>query len=823
MALDRNQLKMQGLRYAKALQTMMKTVIMFSAEHPGAQHPIKHSYELLNQMLKQTRQFTIGFIDNRMMLNNVLTNVDSSLSVLENEFLKRGIGAVTFDAGITLAAYHKVATVLSVNTKHLDELGGLLPWVEQNKVEYFRVFPASKNTMRTATGDTVLEVDSEAFLLQKAMSEQQSAADPFEMLLQSHLSEMGIGAAAVVPGAAPRSGVITPGPATGTGQGPAAPGGGLGSGEGGGGFAAPPKQFTGNPTDMLAMVDDKFAKVLKDPKDEPAPIYFELAKMLRDLRPDAVISTLPEQRRQELMAMPRELMHMELFEDATLQWAVNRLTGALPGPESVIVEGEIIGILMKSLQATQNSVRLGRKLADLAKDKLLPRETYERIQEEMKWITLTNKQKFEAILAIEKYSPGQFKRLVDLVKEYIRLGKYAEVTQLANHYITFLQVHQMQPEDLTRLPELLRVLSGVESAFWGHVAEILTLELTRSAQGGLTHQQCVNGLSALTHTVAAYENFELVVRVGNAYETCLAQDPKGHADCCGYALSNIVADAAVDRTIELFLSHKDDLAMTKACANVLRWMGRSAIDKAFHHLEHEQNTAARLSLIRLISRLGPVAIQVASEMIHHPQWYVVRNGCRLLGEMKDPDLVQHVSPALRHADERVQQAAIKVLHDSRNPKRGAALADALPHLSSQLLEETLNELAFLKDPGSIDGVRDFIFHDSRTPAKVLMSAVSVLGNIKDDDQATEVLAAIVSDTELDPVVRRGALISISRRMNEVARRALSQFVKDGASHDALVTETLQTLKSTSAPGTLTKKTAPATGPKAEDLPEIDPV
>src|SRR3954469_13931711 len=189
MALDRNQLKTQGLRYAKSLQMLMKTVIMFSADHKGANQPIANSYQMLNSLLKQTRTFTLGFVDGRIMINNVLTQADKSLLSLENELLKRGIGAVTFEAGITLAAYKRAAGVLAVPVKHLEEIGGLIPWLDQNPVEFLRVYPAGKNQARTADGDTILESDSESFLMSKAMQELQSGPDPMDMLFQSAFGE----------------------------------------------------------------------------------------------------------------------------------------------------------------------------------------------------------------------------------------------------------------------------------------------------------------------------------------------------------------------------------------------------------------------------------------------------------------------------------------------------------------------------------------------------------------------------------------------------------------------------------------------------------
>src|SRR3954469_9219898 len=189
MALDQKTLKVQGLRYAKSLQMVMKTVIMFSAEHKGAAQSIDNSYQMLNALLKQTRTFTLGFVDGRIMINNVLTQADRGLQSLENELLKRGIGAVTFEAGITLAAYKRAAGVLAVPTKHLEEIGGLLPWLDQNPIEFLRVYPAAKNQSRTADGDTVLETDSESYLMSKAMQELQTGPDPMDMLFQTAFGE----------------------------------------------------------------------------------------------------------------------------------------------------------------------------------------------------------------------------------------------------------------------------------------------------------------------------------------------------------------------------------------------------------------------------------------------------------------------------------------------------------------------------------------------------------------------------------------------------------------------------------------------------------
>ena len=875
MAVDRNQLKTQGLRYAKSLQMVMKTVIMFSADHKGAQQPMDTSYHMLNTLLKQTRTFTLGFIDGRVMINNILTERDRGISSLENEFLKRGIGAVTFEAGITLAGYKRAAGVLAVPAKHLEEIGGLMPWLDQNPVEFLRVYPAGKNQSRTADGDTVLETDSESFLMSKAMQELQSGPDPMDMLFQSAFGEKLMSAANAgnetgqmpaysggAGGSAPGEGAggYGPGGGGGSGYGPGGGGGpdqgrdsggygsgggggtfiagnagpGLGPGRGpglgpgtGGGFDAPPQPYADGPEKILSIVDSRLNEATEAPSSRP---HAELAKILRDLRPDAVLATLPPARQEELRSMPKEQMAVELFEDTTLKWAVNRLTNAALGPKSVVVEGEVIGVLLKALQATQSSVRLGRKLADMAKENLIPKQSYERIQEELKWITLTNKQKFDSLLGLKHLNAHQFRRMLDLMKELIKTNKFDQANQLADHYFDiFDDPEHIGPDELSRIPELFRIASGIHAEFWNRAAEVLSAHLLRDPGDSFSHFQVINSLTALTRIVGAYEDFDLIFAVGSAIDVSAQRDPQLHIKCCTEALPTLMNPSAVDRIIEIFVERTDDAPWVKTAASLLRWTGAPAINKVFHRLEHEQNTQVRLALMRLIGRIGPAALEAARVMLQHPQWYVVRNAVKLLGEVKDPDLLKDVGPALRHPDERVQKTAIKALHDARIPGRANAIASALAYMKPHTAEETLNDLRFLKDPASVEGLGIFIFHDSRTPVKLLLQAIATLG-IFSTDEAAQTLATVVSDTELDVTVRRAALQTMTKNLTEAGRRGLKQYASNAASHDPLSTEVLKALSRAQAgapakPATAAAAKAAASAastPASEELQALEP-
>lgn len=174
--LDSKQIKVLGLRFARALQTTVKTAGVFTIEHKSCERPIQQSFMLLNNMLKEVGNFTFGFVDNQILLNNLLTH-ETSLRNLETEFLKRGIAAITFEPGLTLARYKKVVLVLAAPASAIETAGGILAFLDQNEVEGVRILPASKNQKKNAEGDTVLETDSESYVLSKQMNEDHGSRD----------------------------------------------------------------------------------------------------------------------------------------------------------------------------------------------------------------------------------------------------------------------------------------------------------------------------------------------------------------------------------------------------------------------------------------------------------------------------------------------------------------------------------------------------------------------------------------------------------------------------------------------------------------------
>jgi hypothetical protein len=801
--LDRNQLKVQGIRYARSLQMLFKTIAVFSADHRAAAQPLQQSFDVLNALLKQTGQFTIGFVDQRIMLNNILTT-EKALNALENEFLKRGIGAITFQAGMTLAAYRRGLGLLARPAKEIEAAGGLGNYLEQEPLEFIRVLPADKSQKRTDSGDTILDMEGESYLLAKTLSESRSTAtsamESFEALLRPSgtaggaglggsgegggegegvggagggVPWTGVGGAPPVGGTGPAgSGPGGPGGAGG-GTGPGGgPGGGGGAGAGGGG--APSAGRADGPRGIQAMVEGYFDGNLLDAAGAPERSYMDLARVLKDMKPDLALAGFPPQRREELRSLPPDQMAAEIIEDSAVKWAADRLHRAPTGLDAVIVEEEVVRVLLRSLQATKMADRLARKLAQFCKDVAMPQATLARIQEELRWVTVPEKQKATELRKLTRFNRGAFRRLLDLIQDLIKQQDFEAATQLGLQYLKIFE-GEPETEELARFPELFKAMTNVRSAFWPEAATQLCEALCRDNWPEFHHHQILNALIALCKNLAVYEDFELIQKVGGTLEKRASVHPDPHASCCGSTLPKLITSSAAQRLIEIYMGKRDDPATGRLVSTLLCWSGEGAMARVFQLLAEEQVAANRFVLIRLAGRLGPPALESARQGMKDERWYVVRNTCKILSELKDPDLPRQLAPALRHREERVQKAALAALRHSRLPERSTVFAEALPFLFPHAREEVLHELIFLKDPATLPALEQYIFGETHDNAKVLNQAVQAAAAIP-AQPAEALLGRVLGDVTLVAAVRKAALSALGRRNTEGSRQVLQEFV-----------------------------------------------
>lgn len=794
--IDRTQLKVHGIRFARSLLMVFKTVNMFSAEHNAAAAPIQQSYAQLNEILKETGRFTIGFVDQRILLNNILTS-EKNLQALENEFLKRGIAAVTFQAGLTQTGYRRGIGIIGKSPKVIEECGGIAQYIHENPLELMRVFPAGKNAIRNESGDTILDSDADSFLMAKAISEMRPTGGVMEnlerMLQTSGLQGLPLSegqqtdaAAGLGGGAGTRRGFGSgSGSATGSGS-PTGQGAGSASGDGSGSGAAVapartslvPEYGIGGPQGIQGLVENYFDSTVLDPEGAPQHSYVELAKVIQEMHPEMVLQNFSPSRREELRKLPPEQMAAEVIEDSAVKWAIDRLVAAPQGPEAIIVEEEVIRVLLRSLQATQMADRLARKLAQYVKDLNIPASTTSKIQQELEWVMVPSKKKTEALLQVQSFDRALFRRLLDHINDTVKQGERDQAVGLALHYCSFLDRPVIEMDELGRLPEVVRAMSSFRSSFLTDVVPKLTRLLVNDEANQLLHFQVVNSLTSVAKALAVFEEFEAIETIGKTMDQVAISNVTRHAGCCVRALDGLLSKNAVERIIELTLTRKDDSRWTRLAVALIRWAGQSAVEKVFQYLEEEQVATNRIALIRFISKIGPTALDVARTRIRHERWYVVRNTCKLLAELKDPDLLTHIAPALRHPDQRVQVAATKAIVESRMSDRGPVLVDALPHVHPAVRDEILDDLRFLKDPKIVNTLERFIFSENNGGLAVAVKAVLALSAIA-GEQSESVLNQVMIDRSRELALRRSAYEALCQRKTVTAACRLIEFSRSG--------------------------------------------
>lgn len=566
-----------------------------------------------------------------------------------------------------------------------------------------------------------------------------------------------------------------------------------GTGEVGGGWRhATGLSGSGSGT-FMEMVEASVQRSLLEERGDPQKSYASLARILRNTGVDKILANFPADRRQDLSSLPPEQLAAEYIEDTALQLAGAKLKAAEGQPQKIVIEEEVMHVLARSLKATHMADRLAQKLAKFISDFSVPPHLQEKMRDELHWSTLTSSKKFERLISLKHYSALEFRRVLDLAKELMKLREMDRVAALATHYFEFLDENgEIEIAEMSRAPELIRSIPLAQGDFAPKTAERLGKTLLRENVPEFVHAQAATALTVLAQSLASFENFQDVLTIGSYLEKSAARDPEKHKKCCSNNLSRLLPASAIERIIELFLVQRDS-GWGKNATTLLRFSAPASIESVFNHLVVETDARNRLALVRLIGQLGKDSVTVAYKYLKDERWYVVRNICGVLSELKDPDLAEHIVPALEHSDPRVQQAALKAIIHSRTVRAAPVLAASLPRLAPNVLDEALNELTFLRHVKSIEGLENFVRVTKGNVASV-KKAIQVLAKI-DDDDAVQSLARLLREQQLEEQVRRAALNALSRNESALAMQLLKNF---SALKDPLAAEVSAELKKAAA-------------------------
>jgi hypothetical protein len=729
--MDRAQLKTLGLAFGRSIYSAFKTVVMYSVDHPASERALQQAYDTLSALLAQAPQFTFGFLNHRLILNDLLTD-EPLLRPFEAELTRRGIATITFTGGISQVELKRALSLLAAKPKAIEGAGGIQAFLAAHPLSGARVTLAKKEE----GGDTVLEGDTESILKGEASR----------------------------------------------GQGP-------GGGSGGGQALEALLQFAGMERESGALLKgheilDVAGKAteaaLLGQTTDPQGVVEALSRLVEEVTPESVLSALPMGKQAALRGRPAADIAADVVEDVTAGLVANRLASAPAGPAAAAAESEAIRVMTLGLSMTRMADRLLQKLGRMLEEANLPPEVFERIRQGILWSGLSQEEKRKQILQVTEYDDQAFRRLLDYVKECLQARKIDQAVEAATHYFGFLDGSSAAVRaELPRSLELLRAMAEPATLpFLSSIAERLGGALLDEAR--LLDREChalvADSLVSVVQMAAPQGDFDLAHRAGAALEQSRARDQREHAECCEKALVRLFPPEAAGRLIDLYMEKRGDAGLTKTTLELLRWMGPASGEEAFRRLVEEKVTPNRMLLLRLLTQLGAAGVEAARNRLADERWYVVRNACVVLGDLGDPEIARDMHGALRHADGRVQQAGVTALVKSQAPEATTALADALPALEARVAELALDELSFRKDPATIDGLEKFLQLSKGTKPGALEKAVYALGVIH-AERAVRVLGVVLADTGQVPLVRRAAADGLLRSTQPVARRLLEAYVR----------------------------------------------
>ncbi len=732
--MDKAQLKTQGIALGYSIQTALKMVLMYSADHPAAARAVDAAYDALTTLLQAPLpHFTIGFLNKRLILNELATD-DSSLVQLALDFDRRDFAAITFVAGITPAEFREAIAILAVKPKVI-EARGIKEFLADHSVNHVRVLPAKKQDK----GDTVLGMDTESYFLAEDLltSPGLGAATGLETLLQFA-----------------------------TDSGPSG---------GGRGLLLPKGK------EILEIATKVEGAVVGADDIDLQAVIAQFAQLLEEITPERFIAALPPARQTELRGhSAAELasdVASEVAENAAVKEVLRKLGETPAGPQSAEAQQSAARVVRLGLSMTRTVDRFMGKLTTVLQEANLPPELYERITAEVNWRSSAIADKRDWLLERTAYDDEGFRRLLEFLEDCLRERQPDEAVQVATHYFEFLhRDSEAVRAELSRAAAVLRVLTDPQVlACFTATIERLGAELLNRERTQECHAQLLACLLAAAQLPTG-PDLHLTSRIGGAIARAHRSDPRQHAACCANALQALLPPVAVKELIGRYLDVRADAGLARQQVEIMQWVPSMSGEVVFARLVDEQDRATRMRLLRLIAELGDGAIQAARKRLTDERWYVVRNACCVLGEAGDPEAAKYLRPALRHSDPRVQQAAVTALARSTAPGAAATLAEILPDLQGQVVEHVLDELLFRKDPATIGALGRFIHLGKGAKSGILEKAVRALAGIP-SEQSARVLGVVLWDSGHAAIVRRAAADALLEIQHPVARRFVEEFAR----------------------------------------------
>ena len=687
----------------KQLKVAIKTVGMYSLNHPSAQKAIEQSYQILKLALTDKEDITISVDEGVLIAEGLpLDRKNEAFNQFVADLTERKIEGITFKSDLALKEFQAFIELLlekSDTQKHKDNVGYTLSAkgvtnISLNELKYRKVSEGLEKLEDTAISK---------YLLDKAASIGEKEGD-----LIKEVNENPSRIAALISQAT--SGMNPP------------PG------------VNPATARVENTAEMIGRMG---AQMLSKGTGDWRRLKKNLVEVLLNLDPqlksDLMNAKIKGGGKTEAIA--KEVLDQAVVETVATKYSQKDLSS------------------MELAEVFQNLIpdeKRRKELLPLLKEKLseegVSGSKLKQINENVLQGEISLEERFKNSMQNPVTSSMEVKSEKSLIFKLLDQGKVSEAQKMVDKLFADLD----SPNEKVRKEVAENCFSVIDLA-----SKTEGLKGTDKKVCGLMIQQIEKEEQIEVYT-SLVENLTMLIQNGSAEEYDLdvgkvlkmlhshASDASGQnnekREIAEKARDTLITPEMVEQLMSDLRG--DDENKQEKATNDLMSIADIIIDPLIINLTEEEDRKVRARLLKIIESVGVGAIEVLKSYLNDDRWYVVRNLVRMLGTVGDESVVETMLPFLSHEDSRVRKEAILSLLKIGSDKSFDSLILTLNDQDSAVQTMAINALTEIGQKRAAPILDNFLKKGASIGQIPKKRAIEALGKIGGEDTAAT-LAALV--------------------------------------------------------------------------------
>jgi len=673
------------LDFAQLVQTTLRSLQMYTANHPRTREATQILLDKLNEHFEQSQTIKIAASGGRLFMDGQpgdarsmhTTNLCKTLS-------DRSISGVLFEAGLDLDELISILEVLLLKPQRMEELGGAEAVIASKNMRHVRL--TQTKFLEMGEDEEMAAAAAGADQPEEITDEEGERLKLFNIWLTKFKE--------CVEAAAKE--------AEGTNWRP---------------------QFEGEFPPANLKPAGRLAIELRWETDSPPAIHWEAVQLaLENLSPAEQLSVVTG--RDTLPDIPPSLNKvMDGFIPDILAKAVIRLDSE--GAEWSGLKDAVYSAITVKGDVSELYKAFGTHWLKSGKEAARVSDVKDRIQ----WDYLPLK---DQLAYIEK--PGGLWRILESQRNRLIAQVLEKQPLEVFHSLLEKIIYAVANGDAPLRENAARALEFITSSFG-------TISISKEAQKRLVKSLVLNfsreqdarviasTFRSLLYAVTAFINgneFPLAAEILTALDRCCASEPPEASQA--RLLTEIKSHLCVRANIEPVIRNYFELGADYLNGIAIPWLkalGHGSVEFLMEMLSEESDRRRRGQIMDTIRSFGNDILPDLVKSLDSDRWYVVRNTLILIAEMADQSCYASVVKCLQHSDSRVKKAAARTLWRGFGKQAVGPFLRIFNEAEPEIFEEILFGLAQIPAPEAIPVALDYAV-EANHPDRFRAMALNVL-------------------------------------------------------------------------------------------------